>query len=250
LGSGNGPRWSWEAARSAFDWGLVWRQRNGGVGCLETRDSGEQEGWMGAGAGAGSGRVSATPPREIPPRGVSGLLLGAEFGRLKRRLPAQLRCRGGAAHQSYCHRRHTARHSPSHRKTHQRLHPARVEFARILPAQRHLALRHPLLGSLLRRCQMAVSHDRSRPLHRCCLHRQCLPSLLILRRPSRVGCGWRRPVPVACCHRQLWAAPIRAAARRDGWAMLLDNHRRQTLLTAFHPSGTILKALAYLRGHW
>jgi len=32
-------------------------------------DSGKREGWMGAGAGAGD-----TPPREIPPRGVSGLL--------------------------------------------------------------------------------------------------------------------------------------------------------------------------------
>lgn len=59
-------------------------------------DSGEREGWMGSGAGAGSGGVSDTPPREIPPRGVIGLLLGAECGRLKRRLPVLLRCRGGA----------------------------------------------------------------------------------------------------------------------------------------------------------
>lgn len=44
------------------------------------------------------------PPREIPPRGVIGLLLGAECGRLKRRLPVLLRCRGGEAHRFDCHR--------------------------------------------------------------------------------------------------------------------------------------------------
>ena len=59
---------------------------------METRDSGEREGWV---RGMRMSGLSA-PPREIPPRGVIGLLLGAECGRLKRRLPVLLRCQGGA----------------------------------------------------------------------------------------------------------------------------------------------------------
>lgn len=54
-------------------------------------------GFGGAGGMDGSGSGGrGHPPREIPPRGVSGLLLGAECGRLKRRLPVLLRCQGGA----------------------------------------------------------------------------------------------------------------------------------------------------------
>lgn len=61
-------------------------------------DGGPGMGFGGAG-GMGPGDADervVSPPREIPPRGVSGLLLGAECGRLERRLPVLLRCRGGA----------------------------------------------------------------------------------------------------------------------------------------------------------